>query len=282
MNLPKHTPYRNGNGGVKVGLEPINESDWLELDNLFNSEIKLKKELYKSHSEQIHQELNQSIESQIELLEIIKKYLREYYPNHQINLAGYKSPLKEASLLVQEDLVMMLPRDEEYFLAAASLCAPSNWSLKEKFKDSLIGLHREVPNYGKKIGLRVNNFFSNLPIERIFQRFNWSIYESQKLLQPTQNKSLIKRSKTITKDNAGNRLFIRVERQTIRRLVETKAIVFTIRVHVDPLFSIKNNPSLLSDLLMAIDNLSKDMKRYKSIDQIEIPLREWLTEEIKK
>ena len=37
----------------------------LELDNLFNSEIKLKKELYKSHSEQIHQELNQSIESQI-------------------------------------------------------------------------------------------------------------------------------------------------------------------------------------------------------------------------
>ena len=177
---------------------------------------------------------------------------------------------------------MMFPWDEEYFLAAASLCAPSNWSLKEKFKDSLIGLHREVPNYGKKIGLRVNNFFSNLPIERIFQRFNWSIYESQKLFQPTQNKSLIKRSKTITKDNAGNRLFIRVERQTIRRLVETKAIVFTIRVHVDPLFSIKNNPSLLSDLLMAIDNLSKDMKRYKSIDQIEIPLREWLTEEIKK
>ena len=66
MNLPKHTPYRNGNGGVKVGLEPINESDWLELDNLFNSEIKLKKELYKSHSEQIHQELNQSIESKID------------------------------------------------------------------------------------------------------------------------------------------------------------------------------------------------------------------------
>ena len=40
--------------------------------------------------------------------------------------------------------------------------------------------------------------------------------------------------------------------------------------------------SLLIDLDLAIENLTTDMKIYKSIDQIEVPLRGWLEKEIKK
>ena len=281
MRLPIHTPYKNGEGGVKIGLEPIEESDWLEIDDLFDSEIELKKELYDSHFTDIHQEVKESFESQVELLNVLKTYLKQYYPNRKITSVSDSLPLKSASLMVQEDLALMLPRGEEYFLGAASLCAPSNWSLKEKFKNSLIGLHIHVPAYEKEIGSRVNIFFNKLPIEKIFQRFNWSIYEVSKLFQPATSKSKIERSKTITKDNAGDKLFIRVERQTIRRLPKTQAIVFTIRVHVNPLLSIKKDLSLLTDLDKALENLNQDMKRYKSIDQIEIPLRGWLQKEIK-
>ena len=281
MSLPKHTPYKNGDGGVKVGLEPIEESDWLEIDDLFNSEIELKKELYDSHFNEIHKEVNESSESQVELLNLIKTHLKQYHPNHKITSVTDSLPLKKASLMVQEDLVLMLPRGEEYFLGAASLCAPSNWSLEEKFKSSLIGLHVHVPTYEKKIGLRVNNLFNNLPNERIFQRFNWSIYEEATLFQPARSKSVVERSKTITETNAGDRLFIRVERQTIRRLPKTQAIAFTIRVHVDPLSCIKGDLSLIRDLKKAVKNLSKGMKRYKSLDQIETPLVGWLDEKIK-
>ena len=281
MRLPIHTPYKNGEGGVKVGLEPIKESDWLEIDDLFNSEIELKKELYNSHFNDIHQEVKESFESQVELLTVLKSHLEQYHPDHKITSVAESLPLKSASLMVQEDLVLMLPRGEEYFLGAASLCAPSNWSLQEKFKSSLIGLHLHVPTYEKKIGSRVNNLFNNLPRERIFQRFNWSVYEDSKLFQPARSKSRIERSKTITEDNAGDRLFIRVERQTIRRLPQTGAIVFTIRVHVNPLLSIKKDLSLLTDFNQALENLTADMKRYNSIDQIEMPLRGWLAKEIK-
>jgi len=281
LRLPIHTPYKNGEGGVKVGLEPIKESDWLEIDDLFNSEIELKKELYNSHFNDIHQEVKESFESQVELLSVLKSHLEQYHPDHKITSVAESLPLKSASLMVQEDLVLMLPRGEEYFLGAASLCAPSNWSLQEKFKSSLIGLHVHVPTYEKKIGSRVNNLFNNLPRERIFQRFNWSVYEDSKLFQPARSKSRIERSKTVTEDNAGDRLFIRVERQTIRRLPETGAIVFTIRVHVNPLLSIKKDLSLLTDFNQALENLTADMKRYKSIDQIEMPLRGWLAKEIK-
>jgi len=281
LRLPIHTPYKNGEGGVKVGLEPIQEPDWLEIDDLFDSEIELKKELYDSHFNDIHQEVKESFESQVELLDVLKAHLEQYHPNHKITSVADSLPLKYASLMVQEDLALMLPRGEEYFLGAASLCAPSNWSLKEKFKSSLVGLHVHVPTYEKKIGSTVNNLFNNLPMERIFQRFNWSVYEDPKLFQPARSKSQIERSRTITEDNAGDRLFIRVERQTIRRLPETKAIVFTIRVHVNPLLSIKKDLSLLTDLDKALENLTQDMKKYKSIDQIEVPLRGWLEKEIK-
>jgi len=281
LSLPKHTPYRNGNGGVKVGLEPIEEEDWLEIDNLFDSEIELKKKLYESNYKEIHQELDLSLNSQHELLEMLKTHLNQYHPSHEITATESSAPLKNASLMVQEDLVLMLPAEEKYFLGAASLCAPSNWSLKEKFNGSLIELHKDVPSYEKKIGNRVNNLFDKLPNDRIFQRFNWSIYEEATLFQPIRNKSHVERSKTITDKNAGDRLFIRVERQTIRRLPKTKAIAFTIRVHVDPLSSIKEDLSLVKDLKKAIKNLSEGMKRYKSLGPIETALVGWLDKKIK-
>ena len=61
---PIHTPYRNGEGGIKVGLEPIKESNWLEIDSLFRSEIKLKKQLYNSKLDQVYQEVPESYEAQ--------------------------------------------------------------------------------------------------------------------------------------------------------------------------------------------------------------------------
>tara|TARA_Y100000590_G_scaffold122454_1_gene140170 strand:+ start:13 stop:867 length:855 start_codon:yes stop_codon:yes gene_type:complete len=281
LSLPKHTPYRNGDGGVKVGLEPIEEADWLEIDNLFDSEIELKKKLYESYYKEIHQELDLSLKSQQELLEMLKTHLNQYHPNHKFTTTETSAPLKNASLMVQEDLVLMLPKKEKYFLGAASLCAPSNWSLKEKFNGSLLELHKDVPSYEREIGNRVNNLFNKLPNDRIFQRFNWSIYEEATLFQPAKSKSFVERSKTITNKNAGDRLFIRVERQTIRRLPETKAIAFTIRVHVDPLSSIKDDLSLVRDLKKALKNLSEGMKRYKSLGPIETPLLGWLDNRIK-
>ncbi len=281
MSLPKHTPYRNGDGGVKVGLEPIEEADWLEIDNLFDSEIELKKKLYESYYKEIHQELDLSLKSQQELLEMLKTHLNQYHPNHKFTTTETSAPLKNASLMVQEDLVLMLPKKEKYFLGAASLCAPSNWSLREKFNGSLLELHKDVPSYEREIGNRVNNLFNKLPNDRIFQRFNWSIYEEATLFQPAKSKSFVERSKTITNKNAGDRLFIRVERQTIRRLPETQAIAFTIRVHVDPLSSIKDDLSLVRDLKKALKNLSEGMKRYKSLGPIETPLVGWLDNRIK-
>ena len=284
---PTHTPYKDGKGGIKIGLETIASSKWLEIDSFFAKEINNKKSLFIDNHTQVYQDTPESIDSQKEVLKLISQNLSTYHPDHyqkakkNIFFQENLTPLESAALLVQEDLLIMSRQDKEYFLSAASLCSPSNWSLTEKFNKSLMDVHDDVPTYSNLIGGKVNHIFINLPNQKIFQRFNWSIYESPDLYQPAINKRSIKRAKDINNYNAGEKLFIRVERQTIRRLAITKSILFTVRVHITPLEDIKNDINLLKDLNKAINNLGQSLKKYKSIDQIEEPLTGWLKKAIR-
>ena len=55
-------------------------------------------------------------------------------------------------------------------------------------------------------------------------------------------------TRTITAANAGQALFVRVERQTLSRLPATGAVLFTIRVHVYPLGRVVARPEIAARL----------------------------------
>ena len=97
-----------------------------------------------------------------------------------------------------------------------------------------------------------------------------------------KSKSDVTRRSDLKVNDAGDKLFIRVERQTIRRLPISHAVIFTVRVHVYPLSSIKDDLNKLIDLRLAIENLPKQMKIYKALDQIEKPILGWLEKRIVK
>ncbi len=290
MTLPKYTPYLDGQGGVKIGLTPISESKWLEIDNKFEEEIRLKKKLLKTNRDDVLQITQGSEDKQNEILESIVSYLQKFHSdifkvtkdsvyientNDLYKLNQFKNPIELASLLVQEDLVMMSPKEDKFYLEAASLSAPSHWSLTEKFSKSLMDLHHGVPGYKEDIGQRVDEIFNRLPTERILERFNWSIYDDPKLFQPVHSKPFVK-----FKESKPSKLFLRVERQTIRKLPVYGTVLFTIRVYVDPIESILNDEHTLTSLKMAVENLSGPMKKYKSIDQFEKNLLLWLKDKI--
>ena len=290
MQLPKHTPYADGQGGVKIGLNPIQESKWLEIDNKFVEEIDLKKKLLRKNRNEvlqtIHGSENQQYEALTSILDYLQKYHSEKYTLNEDSVLikstkdvykfnEFDEPIELASLLVQEDLVIMSPKDGNFYLEAASLNAPSHWSLIEKFSKSLMDLHEGVPDYKQSIGKRVDQIFNKLPPERILERFNWSIYDDPKLFQPVQSKPMVQ-----FKETEADKLYLRVERQTIRKLPIHESVLFTIRVHVDPIESILDDKSSLKSLKMAIENLSGPMKKYKSIDQFEESLINWLKDKI--
>tara|TARA_Y100001970_G_scaffold158168_1_gene193467 strand:+ start:399 stop:1274 length:876 start_codon:yes stop_codon:yes gene_type:complete len=290
LPLPIHKPYLDGQGGVKIGLSPISESKWLEIDDKFIEEIDLKKELLKTNRNEVLQIAENCEEEQNEILEYILDYLQKFHSekfkisqdsvyvestNDSYKLNQFENPIELASLLVQEDLVLMSPRKDKFYLEAASLSAPSHWSLTEKFSKSLMDLHNGVPGYKEDIGKRVDEIFNKLPAERILERYNWSIYDDPKLFQPVHSKPLVE-----FKVAKPNKLFLRVERQTIRKLPKYGTVLFTIRVHVDPIESILNDKHSLKSLKMAVENLSGSMKEYKSINQFEKSLIDWLENKI--
>ena len=149
--------------------------------------------------------------------------------------------------------------------------APTRWSLKEKFGQSLSDIHAEVPGYKEKIDSRVNKIFLNLPDKKIFERFNWSIFDSPELFQPINSKRLV-----AIENIEPSELFLRVERQSIRRVDKSMAVLFTVRVHVDPITSILKDKEMILDLIKAINNLEEDMKAYKVIKPFEANLMSWL------
>ena len=289
MALPKHTPYQNGKGGVRIGLKPINTKNWLEIDDNFKNENNLKKNLLSSRRNEVFQANDNSHSAQKELLKMITGHLKRHHSekysfkdqNIFINATGESvnlldnstPPIETASLLVQEDLILMMPKENKFYLEAAVLTSPSHWSLVEKFSKNLIDLHEGVPGYEEKIGSRVDEIFNKLPSDRILERLNWSIYDSPELFQPVGSKPEVTMKRKDIRD-----LHLRVERQTIRKLPDQGSIVFTVRVHVDPLLSISKEQDLLDDLNLAIASLPQEMKEYKAIDQIEKEVINWIRE----
>jgi len=286
LNFPIHQPYKDGKGGVDIGLKPIQKESWLEIDNLFSAEIAEKKQLLKNKRSDVLITPSSSFSIQKEVLTTILEHLQLFHANlfninnetveiiktkEIYNHQKFPNPLELASLLVQEDLIIMKQIEEDYHLESASLCAPTRWSLQDKFRESLSRIHKEVPGYEQKIGKRVDSIFSNLPDDKIFERFNWSIFDSPELFQPINSKTLVE-----IRDLRPQELFIRVERQTIRRLKQSKSVLFTVRVHVDPITAILDSKRSIEDLITAISNLDLDMKTYKVITPFEENLINWL------
>lgn len=176
---------------------------------------------------------------------------------------------------VSEDLVVMMPPEDDggYVLGAAIVCFPTRWILAEKIGLPMLGVHRPVPGYEPQIGRATNRVFDGLD-QRIVLRTNWSMLDSGELHQPSARHGLAD-DVAINAENAGERVWIRTERQTLRRLPSTGAVLFTIRVFQCRLDAMQ--PSLHGSLSNALSSVHNDMRTYKDIEKVEGSVVAWLS-----
>ncbi len=243
-----HTPYDGSKQPFSVGLEPLCDADWLEPDDHFKAHLERKVELLSKVPRSVFRAEPETLAAQGEVLSLVRNHLAEHHPA-KLDLAGtIAAPLLEAgfdgshdvpdlvraALLAQEDLVIMRAGPDGYRIAAAALCFPSSWSLAEKFGQSMFDIHANVPGFNDgRMGAVVSRIFQNLKPGQLVGRFNWSIYDDADLHHP-QPKQI---APQIDEDQADMlaRLFVRVERQTLRRLDGSGDILFTIKIHHDPM-----------------------------------------------
>jgi hypothetical protein len=284
-----HLPFEPGPYRMGMDLVSIPEDAWIELDDRYLPEMAERRRLLAEAHEDVFAALPASDAARPEALETIVTALITHHPdwfsrdghtirNHLTGESweiGTLDPLELAGRLVQEDWCLIQDSEDGPVFTAAVLCFPSRWRLMEKIGKPLPAVHGPVPFYAHRLAGAVDRFMRHLKPGRIASRLNWSLLEDPALFQPG-GKWRVDGGATVTPDNAGSHVFLRVERQTVRRLPESGAVLFGIHVHVYPLDRVIARPERAATLASAVRALPAEILHYKSVLPFRDPLLQWL------
>ena len=118
----------------------------------------------------------------------------------------------------------------------------------------------------------VDRFFARLTAEKPVWRLNWGIADDPTPFQPVPCPGAL----APTADTAGESLWLRIERQTLRRLPQTLAVVFTIRTHITRLDTAIATAATAAELAAALRDMAPATQAYKHIAPIRSALLAWL------
>lgn len=157
------------------------------------------------------------------------------------DLLGVDGGLEACARSVWEDLCVMVQDapGQPFRLGAAAVAFPTDWHVAEKLGKPVHQVHEPIHGYAEQLSSGVDKFMDGLQSFNIFGRTNAFVVASDDLrympqLPPEE------RFAHVTAENAGDTLFVRCEREALRRLPKSRAIVFTIGIYRTPLGSLSD------------------------------------------
>jgi hypothetical protein len=230
---------------LAMGLSRIEEASWLLPDERRTAELAERADLLDRARDDVFATLPGTEAASAELLELVLAWER----THASDLAdrpvvASQHPLEAAGRRTQEDLVLMVPHDDGYHLDAAVLCFPSHWRLLDKLGGSATAIHGPVPGYPLELAEKVDRFLDRLRPGVIVARRNWSVHGDDALHAPEPPTD----PAPLGVDEVAGSLWLRSERQTLRRLPASGVIVFTIRVQQAPFGAFVERPAAAARL----------------------------------
>lgn len=227
---------------LAMGLSRLDEDRWLDVDDQRAIELAERHRLLAQCHDDVFAARSGTVAAGTEVLDLVRGWLDVHHPEVVIPAAPTDEmhPLEAAGRLVQEDLCLMVDRDGGHHLDAACLCFPSHWRLVDKIGRPAAELHGPVPGYEVELAERVDRYLARLRPGVIGRRRNWSVHDSPALFAPVAPE----RSVPVAAAEVAERLWLRSERQTLRRLPVTGAVLFTIRVQQAPLAVLARRPDV--------------------------------------
>lgn len=290
-DAPRYTPYDKGRFQLTLGIKAIDPAGWIEVDGHYEAQIAEKRRLLAERPAEVFGALTDSVEAQAECLEALLAHLERDRPglvevdgdvlrltrtgDRHDRAAFADRPLDLAGRLVQEDLCLMAPSGDTWRLIAASLCFPSRWRLADKLGRPMAAIHAPVPGFNAQLARPVDRFFDRVGPGQVFMRLNWSAIDDPTLFQPAGH-GRTGVNEAITADNAGDLVWLRIERQTFVRLPRSGVLVFGIKTVLDPLAALAGRPDLAAALRETLAGMPDDMRRYKSMAPFVDALLGWL------
>ncbi|GAB1317384.1 hypothetical protein MFIFM68171_07594 [Madurella fahalii] len=117
-------------------------------------------------------------------------------------------------------------------------CHPAGFDPSEKLGRALAAIHAPVPGYAR-IGASMERFFARLEVGRAVRRVNWGVQTHSRLFAPSGNHAYEGEAVGEEERIDAEAARFRVEVQTLTRLPETGAILFSFKTLLYPLAEIK-------------------------------------------
>ena len=254
----------------RLGTFPVEIANWLLRDAEFDLTVQLKKKLLATRRSEVVGLQPGGDDVAQEAAQLVSQWAGVELASTGIDA------LVEASLLVADDLAVLQPvksqdGSEQLLLNAAVVCCPSRWLLSEKMGHNMLAIHEPVAKYADHVGAAVDTYFQRLTVEKPVWRSNWIIQDHPALFQPQiPSGPLVK---------TPDELWIRMERQTLRRLPKTGGILFTIRGHQQPLPEyLSRSKQIAQDTRTLVERLPDDVAQYKSVLKYRPAIMNWINQ----
>jgi len=255
----------------RVGVKPLDPANWFVRDEEWQPTIEMKRRLLATRREEVVACTAAADDVAITAIEEAARLVLDWVGGSTTK-RGIDA-LVDAALCIPDDLTVLAPARVDGVarlpFVAGVVCSPSRWRLADKIGLDMLAVHRPVARYTEHIGAAVDVTLDRLTEQRPVWRSNWTLEDHPSLFQPAvPERPLV--------DDPGE-LWIRIERETLRRLPLSGGVLFTIRGFQQPLRDyVRRGRDVATNLHRLVSRLPDDVARYKSIYQYRETVLSWL------
>ncbi|KAH3684643.1 hypothetical protein WICPIJ_004399 [Wickerhamomyces pijperi] len=278
---PFRWPYHQTMSVFKLDV-----NHWLDMDKYYWHYIQEKERIYHEYGTDNLDWLPESEDACLELMEMVTDHMLKRYPllftskdngvTVKNELTGElldmskplkKHPLEYVSKMAKEDFYVVLKRpDGQHYLVAAAVPFPGgSFGINFKIGKSLDYIHDEVPYYQEKLKKSMERWFSKMTASDLVERASWYCTWDRKLL--VSNVYAMKDGESVDPKIDELDFNVRVERQTLRRLPRSQAIIFTNHPVYYSIEEMKDEPLVPSLLKKIMYEAPEDIIKYKGFEK---------------
>lgn len=279
-----------------MSIYKLDINHWLDMDKYYWHYIEEKKRIWHKYGRENIDWLPEAYDACYELMEVVLTHLIERYPllftilidkgdggrivRNELTkeILDMTLPLKDHPLMyvtkmAKEDFYVVLKNEDDgkHYLKAAAVPFPGgSFGIDEKIGRHLDFIHTDVPYYEEKLKKSMERWFERLEPNGPVERASWYITWDHKLKVNNiyQLPKFVPDLDELMKSTDPRQFNVRVERQTLRRLPKSRAIIFTNHPIFYSIDEMKDEPNVPSLLKKIIYEAPEGIIKYKNFDFI--------------
>ncbi len=188
-------------------------------------------------------------------------------------------PFEYMSRQVQGDFVLLDQRNGTLYADGGFITSQADWSLAFDVGMAWHEWHGPVPQV-TKLGVmdRALKYLMNLQLGSPVRRLNWTMTINPRLDTSPENYPLWGSDRnTVTPENVGDKVHLRVELQSLFRLPRSNAIMFSIRCYLISMNELATYPRWAKRFHRVLRDLHPDLAEYKGLVKFREMTVKWLS-----